>query len=268
MGNPEFRLDPDLAARHQGGEGRAQGTACGELVVGAAAERLFRRVAAQQPMDFRCRRLILQAREIDQRANSRMTGTEHRDSLAGVACTIAAQHVGHAVGDAFLNLALADRRQAVGAGRVGREPCSRGIDHGIGAKCLGPLAVLVADLERRRRAALGADAILQHRPRRERLEILRHQLGAGRVLIGLRLVPAGGFEQALGRAIDIVFPGREHADVTPLAHGVSDIGTGFEDDRLQAAFQHMRGGSESHGAAAKDRYGLRYSVSHTILQYY
>ena len=73
----------------------------------------------------------------------------------------------------------------------------------------GSLAVLVADLEGRRLAArrsspcrsrrgrrwstraAGADVVLERRARRQRLEILRHQLAAGRIVVGIGAVPAG-----------------------------------------------------------------------------
>ena len=46
FGEAEAGLDLDAAAGNEGCERRAQGAACGELVVGAAAERLLGLVAA------------------------------------------------------------------------------------------------------------------------------------------------------------------------------------------------------------------------------
>ena len=45
--------------------------------------------------------------------------------------------------------------------------------------------------------------------------------------------------------------------MAPLAHGVANLRAGFEDDRLHAAFQHVRGGGEADGACAQDGDGLR-----------
>ena len=85
----------------------------------AAAEGLFRSVAAQQPDDLGGRRLVLEPCEVDQGADRRMAGAQHRDNLAGIARALGAQHVGHAVGDLRMAGLLADRRQAVGTGRIG-----------------------------------------------------------------------------------------------------------------------------------------------------
>ena len=100
--------------------------------------------------------------------------------------------------------------------------------------------------------------------RGERFEIALHQLGAGRILVGLAAnsspsSPAG----APPRLIDVVFPWREQLDVAPLAHGVADIVAGFQHDRLQAALQHMRGGGEADRAGADDRDGLRLRSCHS-----
>jgi hypothetical protein len=104
--------------------------------------------------------------------------------------------------------------------------------------------------------AVGADAVLQSRARGQRLEVLLEQFGAGRIMIGLRLVPAGLGQQPFGRLVDIVFPGREDLDVTPLAHRMADGRAGFQHHRLHAALEHVRGGSEAHGASTQNCDGL------------
>jgi len=138
--------DLDLAGAEQRRERRAERAAGGELVVGAAAERLLRFVAPQQPDDLGGRRLVLQPREVDQGADRRMACAQHGDAAVGIARALAAQHVGHAVGDLRMAF-LADRRQAVGAGRIGRQPGARRVDHRVGLELLGPAPVLVADGE-------------------------------------------------------------------------------------------------------------------------
>ena len=60
---------------------------------------------------LRARRFVRKLHEIDQRADRGMAGAEHRDGLAGVAGTVAAEHVRHAVGDRSAASRLADRRQ-------------------------------------------------------------------------------------------------------------------------------------------------------------
>jgi hypothetical protein len=274
MTDLEAGLDLDLAARDQGSEGLAQGAARGELVVGAAAEGFLRRSTAQQPDHLGGWRLVLQPREIDQRADRRMAGAQHGHGLAGVARALAAQHVGHAVGDAPLQRLLADRRQAIGAGRVGRQPGAAGVDHRVGLELFGALAVLVANREGlegaaialhlveagaadRRDPAVEPDAVAEPGPARQRLEILRHQFAAVRIVAGIGRVPADFLEKPLGRLVDVVLPGREHADVAPLAHGMRGLGAGLEHHRLHAAFQHVRGGGETDRAGAQDGDGLR-----------
>lgn len=77
------------------------------------------------------------------------------DGLAGEASALLLEDVGHAVGDPRRGLALADRGQAASAGGIRRRPRAGCVDHGVGTQRLRTLAVLVADLERRRLAALG-----------------------------------------------------------------------------------------------------------------
>src|SRR5260370_21093450 len=159
MRDVEAGLDDHLAARDKGGEGRTQRAARSELVVGAAAERLLRAVAAQQPDDLSRGHVVLQAAQIDQSAYRRMSGSQHRHGLAGEAVALAAQHVGHAVAEAILRLAFADRPPAVRARRVRREPGAGGIDHGARAELLRPLAILIADLKGSGLTALALDLV-------------------------------------------------------------------------------------------------------------
>jgi hypothetical protein len=59
--------------------------------------------------------------------------------------------------------------------------------------------------------------------------------------------------------------------MTPLAHGVANLRPGLEHDRLHAAFQHVRGGSETDGARAQDGDGLgpgAGGVRHGVLLFY
>ena len=79
-----------------------------------------------------------------------MSGAQHGDGLAGIARAVAAQHVGHAVGDPVRGLRLADGGQAIGARRIGRMPGAGCVDDRIGLDDLRTFAVLVADFERRR----------------------------------------------------------------------------------------------------------------------
>ncbi len=72
MRHAKFALQLDPLRRHQCGEGRAQFTARGKLVIGAATKRLRRIIAAQQPDRFSRRRLFREPREIGEGADRRM----------------------------------------------------------------------------------------------------------------------------------------------------------------------------------------------------
>ncbi len=63
---------------------RPQGAARCELVVASPPPKAFDQpVAAQQPDDLSSRRLLSETREVDQRADRRVTGAEHGDAAAG-----------------------------------------------------------------------------------------------------------------------------------------------------------------------------------------
>ncbi len=204
-----------------------------------------------------------------------MAGAQHRHGLAGIARPLAPR-----ARRACRRRSADGRRSSPSAGRpsapagIGRKPRAGRVDHRIGLELLGPLAVLVADgegLERpavalhlveadatdRRDAARGADAILERRARRQRLEVALHQLAARRIL---RRPPAQFQprrpEQPLGRLVDVVLPRREHADMAPLAHRMRGLAAGLKHDRLEAAFQRMGGGSETDGPGARIGDGL------------
>src|SRR5882757_3932490 len=88
-----------------------------------------------------------------------MSGAEHRNRLSSVARMLLAEHIRYAIGNLRGGLPFTNRGQAVGAGRIGRMPGTGCVDDGVGADNLGPLSVLVADLERRRLAALALQLV-------------------------------------------------------------------------------------------------------------
>ena len=87
-------LDLEPAFPHQPRKGRAKLAASRQLVFGAAAEGLLRFVAAHQPDHLRAGRFLLEAYELDQRADGRMAAAQHRDRLARIPRPLTAQHVG------------------------------------------------------------------------------------------------------------------------------------------------------------------------------
>ena len=280
MRNAEFAFQSDPVGRNQRGEGGAEFAAGGELVIGAAAEGLCGIVAAQQPDRSGFRRLLRQFGEIDEGADRRMSGAQHRDGLAGIARAVLAEHVRHPVGDPAGGLRLADGGEAVGAGRIGRVPGAGGIDDRVRPHDLGALAVLIADFERRGfaapglelveagaadigDAAVGMNVARENGPGGERFEVALNQFGAGRILIRLGRIPSRRRQQARRRAIDIVFPGREQLDVAPLPHRMPGAVARFQHDRPKPPLQHMRRRGEPDRAGADDRHRL--CLAHGIL---
>jgi hypothetical protein len=269
VAEPEFSLDCNLSGGDPGGEGLAQFAARGKLVVGAAAERFCGIVAAQQPDRLRARGLFGEAGEVDQRSDRGMSRAENRDRLARIARPVVAEHIGHAVGDVACHLCFAGRAQAVGSGRIGREPGSGRIDDGIGLEAVGAASVLIAEFERRGLAAPGlefveadaadvgdaardADMILELRPGRQRLQVALDQFTAGRVERGVRRIPADPGEQTGGGTVDIVFPRRKQLHMAPLPHRVANLRTGLQHHGGHATFQNMGRGGEADRARTDD----------------
>ena len=274
-------LDANAALSNDSGELLPELPAGCQLVVGAAAERLLGVVAAQDPDDLGLGLRLLEPRQVDDGADRRMPGAQHGDRLAGVARALSPEHIGHAVGDALAALGLADRFEAVGSGRIGREPGARGVDHRIGTQRRWSLAVAVADLEGRRLptrrldlveagagdgddAGAGLDVPAERRPGRQRLEILLHQLCPGRIVVGIGAVPARLAQQPLRRLVDVVAPGREHAHMAPLPHGMADPVALLQHDRLEPALQRMRRRGQARRAGADDRYLPCRARAHSI----
>src|SRR3954466_6325390 len=87
---------------------------------------------------------------------------------------------------------------------------------------------------------------------------MRHEFIAGRVLVRIGRVPTRSLKKARSRAVDVVFPRREHADMPPLAHSMANLRPGFEHDGLQVAFNRVSCGSQANRSPADDRDGLRF----------
>ena len=171
---------------------------------------------------------------------------------------------------------LADRRQAVRSGRVRRAPGAGGIDHSarldaahaarprdpqhegqILAPCRAHLVGILArdGCDARVELHIGGES------RGERFEITRNEVGTGRHVIGWRMLPAFRCEQLRRRTINAVAPGREHADMAPLANVVRDFGAGFQHERLHLAAQEMRGGGEADRPRTNDDDGQRHAIA-------
>lgn len=97
----------------------------------------------------------------------------------------------------------------------------------------------------------------------KRFEVALDQFGAGRIKAGFGRIPACGRQQARRRAVDIVFPGREQLNMTPLAHRMPGAVAGFQHDRPQPSLHHMRGRGKTDRAGPDD--GNYLCFSHGIL---
>jgi hypothetical protein len=203
-----------------------------------------------------------------------VAGADHKDTLSGVAGAFGVEDVGHAVVDAVGSLALADGGQAGGTGRARGAPGAGRHDDGAGEEAaleavgLEPdleglfLAPGVPDLARALPGDAGdarvqAQAAGDIRERGERREVTLDKLTAGRESVEVRHRPAVPLQQGLSRPVDVVAPGGEHGDMAPGERRRADRGTGFQDDRLQAALQQMGRGGEADRAAANDGDGQR-----------
>jgi ArsR family transcriptional regulator len=179
------------------------------------------------------------------------------------------EHVGEAVGDAVSRLVLAGRGDPRRAERAGVPERSAGVDHGPCEQPLGPAFGPHDQLERRLGAAdvlhlvrrpagdrddamAGADAPGELGDGGQRQQVALTQLGAGRVRLGVRGVPAGPLEQPLGDRVDAEAPGGEEADVTPARHAGGDLRPGLEDDRLQPAIDEPDRRGEADGTGSDD----------------
>lgn len=122
MGNAEVCFDPDAAITDAPCKSAAERATGGKLVVRTATKSLRNIIAAQNPHEVRFRDLILKPRQVNKRADRRVSASQHGNGSACVAGTIAAENVGHAVGHMFSGLSLADRRQSIRPSGVGCEP--------------------------------------------------------------------------------------------------------------------------------------------------
>ena len=73
-------------------------------------------------------------------------------------------------------------------------------------------------------AGIGFNDGGQLRRLRERFEIVADQFGPGRKSVGCRRSPAVPIEECRRGRVDAVAPGREDADMAPIAHVCADRG--------------------------------------------
>ena len=155
--------------------------------------------------------------------------------------------------------ALAEGGQPVRAGRVRLPPRARRVDDRPRVQ-LALVPVLAGDVHGERLVAPArvdqAVAALARHPGhpvsvqdpaaerlRERAQVPRDPLGAGRVALARRRPPAGR-EQARRRLVDQFRPRREQPDVPPLGDGGRGAVAGLQHQRLKSPLEQVRGGGE------------------------
>ena len=102
----------------------------------------------------------------------------------------------------------------------------------------------------------------------EGLQILRHDLRAGRQVVPARSRDALIGEQGARGRVDIVVPGREDADMAPFEDRGADTAAFFEEGRAQAALDQTRGGGEADRTGSDHRDGEIFRFHHSILPEY
>ncbi len=226
-------------------------------------------VASHDPGDARRRRLFGQRQQVEDHVERRVAAANDDDTLAGVAIAIVSKHVGNAVRDAVPQLPLARRGHTARPGRVGTRPSAAGVDH---RTRLERLAGRQSHLERLRVAAPGAhlvevlaadrghagvvaDVRHQRGMARQRRQVLRDQLAAGRQRCGIGRTPADFLEQLFARGVDHVAPWRERADMRPLPHRRTGVRAGFEDHERLVVARQVSCCSQAHWSCSNNRDG-------------
>lgn len=202
-----------------------------------------------------------------------MAGADDHGVLALEAFPVS--EVGDAVGKGLRGPRLADRGEAVGAGRIGRRPRARGVDDRAREKAV-LLSLFGGDVDdegllpasrvdeavapaarHTRHAAAVANALAEDRG--ERGEVLLDPLRARREA-GRGGGPAGGLEEAVGGGIHQFGPFGEQAHVAPLLHGRSGGGSGLQYDDRHVALDQVGGRGQPLGSRAD--HGDRQHVLH------
>jgi hypothetical protein len=86
----------------------------------------------------------------------------------------------------------------------------------------------------------------------KRAEVMINEFPAIRQGSGPRRRPACGLEQPDSCGVEVEPPGREKPNVAPLLDCCPNGATGFEDDRLEAAFDQVSCGCQSNGTCTDD----------------
>ena len=193
-----------------------------------------------------------QPRQVDDGADGRMAGAEHGNGLAGIAAR--ARGPARRACRRRCDPRARPRRRRRGRWRPPdwastrcrrhrsrrRRAASRGpCRSGSGSRRAPSRGRLVLTLSKPARAMAITRALVrmccaEPGAGGQRLEVVLDQLAAGRVVLGIGAVPAGLRQQPLGRLVDIVAPGREHAHVRPLPHRMSGLVARLQHDRLAA----------------------------------
>ncbi len=86
----------------------------------------------------------------------------------------------------------------------------------------------------------------------QRLQILLHDFGTSRQLVGRRGLPPRLFEEVAGGLIDVVLQGGEDPDMTPVPDMGGDIVGGFQDQRFKPVGQQVGCRGQPDRASADD----------------
>lgn len=103
-------------------------------------------------------------------------------------------------------------------------------------------------------AHAGADVPAQGASGGQRCEVAIHQFAAGRIGVGIGRRPPLCCKKGTRGGIRVEGPWREHPHMAPGADNVADLSTGFQDQRIDAAGEELRGGCQADGTGADDRH--------------
>src|SRR3546814_2304797 len=115
--------------------------------------------------------------------------------------------------------------------------------------------LVVAEARNRGHLRARLQVRLDRRHRRERHQVVAHNVGARRHGLRLGLLPAGLLEQPAGGLVDVVAPGGEDLHMAPVQQRRADALPSLQHEGAEAALDEMRRSSEADRAGANDNNG-------------